>query len=49
MFAADAKGKVFAYSVDYSSDRLQGYGFTLVDECDYLENPHGSLIDVSSE
>ncbi|KAL4455065.1 hypothetical protein ABPG74_006447 [Tetrahymena malaccensis] len=48
-FATTSKGKVIVYLVDYASDRQIGYGFTLIDECDFLENPHGSLIDSSAE
>ena len=35
--------------VDYEADRNIPFGFTLLDECDFLENPHGSLIDFSQE
>lgn len=48
-FTSTTKGKVSVYSVDYVTDRPIGYGFTLIDECDYLDNPHGSLIDSTIE
>ncbi|EGR29688.1 notchless, putative [Ichthyophthirius multifiliis] len=37
-FATNNKGKVMVYQVDYVSDRTIPYGFTIIDECDFLEN-----------
>jgi hypothetical protein len=37
------------FTVDYNGDKDIPYGFTLIDECDFLENPHGNHIDTTNE
>ena len=48
-FISNNHGKVMVFMIDYEADRSIPFGFTLLDECDFLENPHGSLIDSSQE
>lgn len=48
-FISTIKGKISAYHVDYISGKEKSFEFTLTDECDFLDDPHGSILDSSQE
>jgi len=47
--AANHKANVKVYIIDYEENRGNShpYGLTLIDECDYLDNPYGSILDAT--
>lgn len=49
IFVSDKYGKIQTLLVDYDSERKVAYGFSIVDEFEIYDNPHGSNIDQNSE
>lgn len=35
------------FIVDYEAERANPFSLTLIDECAYLDNPHGSILDAT--
>jgi hypothetical protein len=50
LFVSNKRGTVQVFNIDYDSDSTPyNYVFTLVDEHNFLENPHGALLDRGEE
>jgi len=37
------------FIVDYEAERANPFSLTLIDECAYLDNPHGSILDATMD